>query len=173
MSYHYTWTTVSNRYKRWRDRITPTFWRRRKRTEGGFNHGSHLHVEATIKTPVLWVQQVSTQQEVDGPQLPGIEPADLWTLPYIPHPRYLLTCILHHAIYYVVTWQRAPLVVQTVRIPPANAGDTSPIPGLGRFPGGEESNPLQYSCLRNPMDRGAWWAIVHGGSQKSQTRLSN
>jgi len=35
------------------------------------------------------------------------------------------------------------------------------IPGLRRSPGGGHSNPLQYSCLKNPMDRGAWWAIVH------------
>ena len=36
------------------------------------------------------------------------------------------------------------------------------IPGLGRSPGAENGNPLQYSCLRNPMDIGAWWAIVYG-----------
>ena len=36
------------------------------------------------------------------------------------------------------------------------------IPGLGRSPGGGHGNPLQYSCLENPMDRGAWWATVHG-----------
>ena len=41
-----------------------------------------------------------------------------------------------------------------------NAGDLGSIPGLGRSPG--EGNPLQYSCLENPMDRGAWWATVHG-----------
>ena len=53
----------------------------------------------------------------------------------------------------------------------ANAGDirdTGLIPGLGRFPGEGNSNPLQYSCLENPMGRGAWWATVHGVS-KSQT----
>ena len=49
-----------------------------------------------------------------------------------------------------------------VKNPPANAGDTSLIPGLERSPGGGNSNPLQYSCLKNPtMDRGAWQAIVH------------
>ena len=42
------------------------------------------------------------------------------------------------------------------------AGDLSPIPGLGRSPGGGHGNPLQYSCLENPMDRGAWQAAVHG-----------
>ena len=48
-----------------------------------------------------------------------------------------------------------------VKNPPANAGDTGSIPGLGRSPGGGHSNPLQYSYLRNPMDREAWRAIVH------------
>ena len=45
---------------------------------------------------------------------------------------------------------------------PANARDASWIPGLGRSPGGGNGNPLQYSCLGNPMDRGAWWAIIIG-----------
>ena len=56
---------------------------------------------------------------------------------------------------------------------PANARDIRDlglIPGLGRSPGGRNSNPLQYSCLQNPMDREAWRAIVHGVT-KSQTRL--
>jgi len=39
--------------------------------------------------------------------------------------------------------------------------DVSPIPGWGSFPGGRHSNPLQYSCPENPMDKGAWWATVH------------
>ena len=46
------------------------------------------------------------------------------------------------------------------------------IPGSGRFPGGGNHNPLQYSCLKNPMDRGAWWAMVHGVT-KSWTQPSN
>ena len=49
--------------------------------------------------------------------------------------------------------------------PPANAGnirDVGLIFGLGRSPGGWHGNPLQYSCLENPMDRGAWHAILHG-----------
>ena len=45
--------------------------------------------------------------------------------------------------------------------PPVNAGDSGSIPGSGRFPEGGHGNPLQYSCLENPMDRGAWQAIVH------------
>ena len=45
---------------------------------------------------------------------------------------------------------------------PANAGDMGSIPGSGRSPGEGNGNPLQYSCLENSMDRGAWWATVHG-----------
>ena len=57
---------------------------------------------------------------------------------------------------------------------PADAGDerdVGSIPGSGKSPGGGNSNPLQYSCLGNPMDRGAWWATVHGVAE-SWTRLS-
>ena len=50
----------------------------------------------------------------------------------------------------------------------SNAGDPGSIPELGRFPGKGNGNPLQYSCLGNPMDRGAWWATAHGVA-KSQT----
>ena len=60
-----------------------------------------------------------------------------------------------------------------VKNPPADAGDIrdmGSIPGLGRSPGGGPGNPLQYSCLENSMDRGAWWATVHGIA-KSQTGL--
>ena len=53
-----------------------------------------------------------------------------------------------------------------------NAGDLGSIPGLGRSPGEGNGNPLQYSCLENRMDGGAWWATVHGVA-KSWTRLSN
>ena len=49
-----------------------------------------------------------------------------------------------------------------------NAGDLGLIPGLGRSPGEGNGNPLQYSCLENSMDRGAWWATVHGVA-KSRT----
>ena len=51
------------------------------------------------------------------------------------------------------------------------AGDAVLIPGLERSPGGGNDNPLQYSCLGNPMDRGAWWAAANGFA-KSQTGLS-
>ena len=52
-----------------------------------------------------------------------------------------------------------------------DAGDTGSIPGSGRFPGVGNGNPLQYSCPENSMDRGAWWATVHGVT-KSRTQLN-
>mgnify|MGYP007134379285 CR=1 FL=1 len=57
---------------------------------------------------------------------------------------------------------------------PANIGNLSSIPGLGRFLGEGNGNPLQYSCLENPTDRGAWQATVHGIAKESDTteRLS-
>ena len=56
--------------------------------------------------------------------------------------------------------------------PTCNAGDMGSIPGSGRLPGEGSDNPLQCSCLANPMDRGAWWATVHRVA-KSWTCLSN
>ena len=50
---------------------------------------------------------------------------------------------------------------------PANARDAGLIPGLGRSPGEGNDNPLQYSCLENPTDRGAWWATVNGIAKES------
>ena len=60
-----------------------------------------------------------------------------------------------------------------VKNPPANAGDirdTGSIPGSGKSPGEGNGNPLQYSCLENPMDRGAWWATAYNVVE-SWTRL--
>ena len=62
----------------------------------------------------------------------------------------------------------ASQVALVVKNPSANAGDaraTGSVPGLGRPPGEGNGTPLQYSCLENPMDRGAWWATVHGAPE--------
>ena len=50
-----------------------------------------------------------------------------------------------------------------------NVGDPGSIPGLGRSPGEGNGNPLQYSCLENPIDGGAWWATVHGVAELDTT----
>ena len=57
-------------------------------------------------------------------------------------------------------------VVKTL---PANAGETGLIPRWGRFPGEGSGNPLQYSCLGKPVDRGAYWATVHGVAKELDT----
>ena len=88
--------------------------------------------------------------------------------------------VLSEAIYiqYILQYISVALywtsqVVLVVKNPPANAGDIRDagwIPASGRSPGGRHGNPLQYSCLENPIDRGAWLATVHG-TAKSQTQL--
>ena len=67
----------------------------------------------------------------------------------------------------------ASKVTLMIKNPPTNAGDIrdmGSVPGLGISPGGGHGNPLQYSCLENPIDRGSWWATVHRVA-KSQTQL--
>ena len=62
-----------------------------------------------------------------------------------------------------------------VKNPPAkegHTGDTSSIPESGRSPGGGHGNPLQYSCLENPIDREAWWVIVHRVAESEMTEAT-
>ena len=69
----------------------------------------------------------------------------------------------------------ASQVMLVVKNPPTNTGDIRDgglIPGLGRSPGGGHGNPLQYSCLENPMDRGAWWATVQGNKESDTTEVT-
>ena len=82
----------------------------------------------------------------------------LLLLPYVR-----TSCIIH---------THSNTMALVVKNPPANAGirDAGSRPGKGRSPGGGNDNPLQYSCLENSMDWGAWWATVHGVT-KSQTWL--
>ena len=79
-------------------------------------------------------------------------------------------CILHkHSIYFTQNYFPGGLDGKASAY---NVEDPGSIPGLGRSPGERNGNPFQYSCLENPMDGGAWQAIVHGVT-KSQTRLSD
>ena len=66
------------------------------------------------------------------------------------------------------TWaSQVALVVKNLPVNTGNAGHSSSIPGSGRSHGGGNGNPLQYSCLENPMDRGAWRATVYGVTKES------
>ena len=81
-----------------------------------------------------------------------------------------MTSDFSHRLWHALNLSQVALVVKNLT---ANAGDLRDmglIPGLGRCPGGGHGNPLQYSCLENPMDRGAWWDTVHRAIQ-SRTRL--
>ena len=60
-----------------------------------------------------------------------------------------------------------------IKNPPAMWEDLSSVPGLGRSPGEGNGNPLRYSCLENPMDRGAGWAVVHGAAQGQTGRVTD
>ena len=76
-------------------------------------------------------------------------------------------------LYLTTLISQVALVVKSL---PASAGgirDKSSITGLGRSPGGGHGNPLQYSCLENPMDRGAWRATVHGVAQSWTTEYTH
>ena len=69
----------------------------------------------------------------------------------------------------------ASQVALAVKNPPANAGlirDVGQIPGLGKSLGGGHGHPFQYSCLENPMDRGAWWATAHWVTESDKTEVT-
>ena len=124
-----------------------------------------------------------------GVTFPGCASSRLWELPgskwnfvlkrslfsfiYIPTSSSCLYLYRSPHFCYPKILPRASQVVLVVKNLPANEGDrknVGSIPGSGRSPGGGNGNPLQCSCLENPMDRGAWWATVHGVAN-SRTRL--
>ena len=65
------------------------------------------------------------------------------------------------------------LLAQLIKNPPTNAGDSVSIPGSGRSPGEGNGTPLQYSCLENSRERGAWWATVHGVTKSRHDWVTN
>ena len=103
----------------------------------------------------------------------------LTTLTVAPGPK-SLTCVCGGGGFPHISRQHSGHQCLTIGFPggsevkasASNAGDPGLIPGSGRSPGEGNGNPLQYSCLENPMDGGAWWATVHGVA-KGQTWLSD
>ena len=92
-----------------------------------------------------------------------------WDIKQVNQPVYQATPLSR----YPSTILEASRVLPVIKNPPAYAGDAramgSIFPGMGRSPGEGSGNPVQYSCLGNPMDRGAWWATVHGGHRETDT----
>ena len=86
------------------------------------------------------------------------------------HSSSLLPHSISASSWVLLVLRGASLIAQLVKNPPAMQETWVWIPGSGRSPGERNGNPLQYSCLENPMDRGAWWATVHGVA-KSRTQL--
>ena len=79
---------------------------------------------------------------------------------------WVISTLSHRRNIFIMSYRKqwAAQVALVIKKPPASAGDVrdvSLIPGSGRSPGGGNGNPLQYSCLENPMDRGAWWATAY------------
>ena len=136
--------------------------------------GQHsLQVSSAQQSAVLWESSI-WKSELDY-SLPSIFPPSLdaisMNLPICLSALYLLILIIWTLICHI--W--ASQVALVVKNPPTHTGyirDMSSIPGLGGSPGRGHGNSLQYSCLENPKDRGAWWGIVHGVA-KNRTRLSD
>ena len=84
----------------------------------------------------------------------------------MPHPHYIYNLLVD------ILLQGGFLGSSNSKESACNAGDLGSIPGLARSPGEGHGNPLQYSCLENSVDRGAWWAPVHGVA-KSRTQLND
>ena len=85
--------------------------------------------------------------------------------------RCIFLYVIFISLHYYIWASQVTLVVKSSPVSAGDVRDKGSIPGSGRSPGGGHGNPLQYSCLENPMDRGAWCATVHRVA-KSQTRLN-
>ena len=136
-------------------------------------HCKHLGGIASDREPLCWNVQPSLYAKASfnhvfpiGSLMPIGQPV---ICALLSHKIFLFTPSF--ALPYLLYW--ASQAAQVVKNWPTNAGDirdTGSIPGLGRSPGEGHGNPCQYSCLENPIDRGAWWTTVHRVT-KSQTQL--
>ena len=118
----------------------------------------------TLAWKIPWMEEPGWLQSV-GLHRVGHDWSDLAAYTYIH-------VFIHVWIYMSINELGASLVSQMVKNLHANAGDLGSIPGLGRSTGEGNSNPVQYSCLENSKNRGAWLATVHG-AKKHWTQLSN
>ena len=133
----------------------------------------HIDMITSIKIFYTLVHQF-TKQVLFTKKCPGCENLAIfvtwvWDFPY---SYYSSRCSLKGHLSYLRICKNWLLRWPSVKESACNAGDPGSLLGLGRSPGEGNGNPLQYSCLENPMDRGTWWATVHGVA-KSQTWLSD
>ena len=135
-----------------------------------------------VLVPSLYHQVLNIPVDPDEMCLPKILfLSPFWNVPFAQHIQacVIVTFVIIHSLLLTViplgkrVISYLPLYLyfpdgSVVKNPPANAGDMDSVSGLGRSPGEGNGNPVQYLCLGDPMDRGAWWATVHGVA-KSQT----
>ena len=126
----------------------------------------HTHWHITWGTEQHQVAPEGDAQHSQTGSLNGVvKPSPAWVSQLLDHPLILWIKAVVSTIA-VFSWflysHRTSLVAQTVKASAYNAGDPGSIPGFGRSSGEGNGSPLQYSCLENPMDRGAWQAAVHG-----------
>ena len=135
-----------------------------------------------VLVPSLYHQVLNIPVDPDEMCLPKILfLSPFWNVPFAQHIQacVIVTFVIIHSLLLTViplgkrVISYLPLYLyfpdgSVVKNPPANAGDMDSVSGLGRSPGEGNGNPVQYFCLGDPMDRGAWWATVHGVA-KSQT----
>ena len=111
-----------------------------------------------------WVQILGQEEPLEK-EMATHSSTLTWEIPWTEEPGRLV-----HGVAESDTTLQAG--ISEVKASACSAGDLDSIPVLGRAPGEGNGNPLQYSCLENPTDGGAWWAAVHGVT-KSRTRLSD
>ena len=126
---------------------------------------SSPYIPTSQKTQWAWVLERGEEKKVAGDST--VLPAMVWMCPLkiqMLEPYPLKTMILGGGAFGRSFWDFPGRSDSKVSV--YNAGGLGSIPGLGRFPGEGNGNPLQYSCLENPMDRGAWCRLLSMGSQR-------
>ena len=122
---------------------------------------------STLAWKIPWMEEPDRLQSM-GSQRVGYDWATSLHFHWLTD-HYILWCIWWYMVYF---WHPCGAVVENPFASAKDVRDVGSVPGLGRSPGAGNGNPLQYSCLDNFMDRGAWQAVVHGIT-KSQTWLSD
>ena len=130
---------------------------------------TYLSIRSPIHPFIYLFHHASIYPSTHPPTHPSIHPSIPPSIHSLTHPAIHFLIYPSHLTIHCVP---GGSVVKNPAASARDTGDTDSIPGWGRSLGEGNGNPLQYSCLENSMDRGAWWATVHGVT-KSQTQLSD